>query len=210
MPRDEEVAVVRGLCAASASLPDRDIGRGKSGLPNPRSITSRLLADGCPAFRSSIVAKTYGGRPVNSAELHAEVYDRRPDLPRRWVRRHSVHGGDQRVDVDGPAEDNPGGSGTRHELHGLGHDRSAPWGRSGPGDLEGPLARGPLCDQRGIGVPHVQRRPTAWASSTRPAGPPATQATMPSLISRRASRTISARRSTATEKGCRRPGSPPR
>ena len=47
----------------------------------------------------------------------------------------------------------------------------------------------------------LRAAPAATASSVRPAGPPATQTMIPSLISSRASATTSARRTAAGAKG---------
>ncbi|CPU65755.1 Uncharacterised protein [Mycobacteroides abscessus] len=50
MPRDAEYRWLRAFCAASASLSTATCGLGRSGLPNPRSTTSR------PARRASILS----------------------------------------------------------------------------------------------------------------------------------------------------------
>src|SRR5476651_2294402 len=74
IPRDAEYRWLRGLWAASASFSTATSGEGRSGLPNPRSMTSR------PARRASslmvlMVAKTYGGRPLIRRNSICRVYD---------------------------------------------------------------------------------------------------------------------------------------
>src|SRR5664280_2410592 len=61
MPRLAEYRWLRGLRTASASFSTATSGEGRSGLPNPMSITSRPSRR--PTSRRSLmVANTYGGR----------------------------------------------------------------------------------------------------------------------------------------------------
>jgi hypothetical protein len=62
MPREDEYRWLRGLCAASASFLTATSGDGMSGLPKPRSMTSRP-ARRASIFSPSMIVKTYGGRP---------------------------------------------------------------------------------------------------------------------------------------------------
>ena len=61
-PREDEYRWLRVLCAASASFSTVSAGEGMSGLPNPRSMTSRP-ARRASVFSPSMMVKTYGGRP---------------------------------------------------------------------------------------------------------------------------------------------------
>ena len=63
MPRLAEYRWLRGLRAASANFSTATSGDGRSGFPNPMSITSRPSWRAA-AFRSFMVAKTYGGSPL--------------------------------------------------------------------------------------------------------------------------------------------------
>ena len=63
MPRLAEYRWLRGLCTASASFSTATSGEGRSGLPKPRSMTSRPSRR-ATAFRSLMVANTYGGSPL--------------------------------------------------------------------------------------------------------------------------------------------------
>src|ERR1700722_3083606 len=65
---------VRGFWAASASLATATSGEGRSGFPNPRSMTSRPLRRAA-ALRSLMVANTYGGNPLMRRNSIVEVYD---------------------------------------------------------------------------------------------------------------------------------------
>ena len=57
MPLLAEYRWLRGLCTASASFSTATSGEGRSGLPNPRSMTSRP-ARRASSFSASICAKT--------------------------------------------------------------------------------------------------------------------------------------------------------
>src|ERR1700684_511633 len=74
MPREAEYRWLRGFWAASASLFTATSGDGRSGFPNPRSMTSRPLRREA-ALRSLMVAKTYGGNPLMRRNFIVEVYD---------------------------------------------------------------------------------------------------------------------------------------
>ncbi len=63
MPRDAEYRWLRVLWAASVSFSTAMSGEGRSGLPNPRSITS-MPARRASTFSESMIVKTYGGSPV--------------------------------------------------------------------------------------------------------------------------------------------------
>src|SRR5580704_10065181 len=74
VPRDAEYRWLRAFCAASASLFTATSGDGRSGFPNPRSMTSRPLRREA-ALRSLMVANTYGGNPLMRRNSIGEVYD---------------------------------------------------------------------------------------------------------------------------------------
>src|SRR5579862_3577476 len=88
MPRLAEYRWLRLLWAASASFSTATSGEGMSGLPNPRSITSR------PAWRASsrswlMMPKTYGGRPlIRRNSMRSKLPDGVGDLADGFHRLH--------------------------------------------------------------------------------------------------------------------------
>src|ERR1700733_9208484 len=117
------------------------------------------------AFRSLMVAKTYGGRPLIRRNSITGVYDPpchalshptstftatvtvTPSLARTFTdaaartfadTRRLPGRGRQRIEVDRPPADGPGGTGTRHRRHGAVEFFVGRRRRAGPGDFHRP------------------------------------------------------------------------
>src|ERR1700733_6211081 len=119
------------------------------------------------AFRSLMVAKTYGGRPLIRRNSITGAYDPPrhaltpppptfpppvpvpvpPSLARTFTdaaartfadTRRLPGRGRQRIEVDRPPADGPGGTGTRHRRHGAVEFFVGRRRRAGPGDFHRP------------------------------------------------------------------------
>src|SRR5579875_262109 len=107
IPRDAEYRWLRGLRAASASFSTATSGEGRSGLPNPKSITSRP-ARRIASFKSLIVAKTYGGSPlIRRNSIASRVLGRRGRLGPWSGGPELIGSGCELAEVQRPSEHQP-------------------------------------------------------------------------------------------------------
>src|SRR5664280_226447 len=174
MPRLAEYRWLRGLWAASASFSTATSGEGRSGLPNPRSMTSRPCRR-ASAFRSLMVANTYGGRPL----IRRNSMDQVTATPRRRGTRAGpsttpVRGGGSPAGLGrgaphrlghlgdhlervGPGANGPGGTGPCHLGEPLRDLRHCLPHRPSPGDLH--ADGGQFCHPERITLPQVDGHP---------------------------------------------------
>ncbi len=204
MPRLAEYRWLRGLRAASASFSTATSGEGRSGLPNPRSMTSRPSRRAA-AFRSLMVANTYGGSPLIRRNSMLQVTAApQPDAPIGPVSRPADRAAARTCPGFRTAARLPPGRvgrlGDHVERLRPGADRPGGAGGRQLGQAVGRLGHG-VADRAAPG--HLHARPTA----ARPPGAASPSHRLTAAPSSRASATISGR-PPPTQTGTPRPPAP--